>query len=82
MVGAERTPTTVAGHAARTADPADDDCETADDVVERVRICLRHVPADKLSLTTDCGLRYVHRTLAREKITNFVAGVRMVRDEL
>jgi len=27
-------------------------------------------------------LRYVHRTLAREKITNLVAGVRVVRDEL
>ena len=49
-------------------------CETPDDVAERVRTCLRHVPADKLFLTTDCGLRYVHRTLAREKITNLVAG--------
>ena len=57
-------------------------CETPDDVAERVRTCLRHVPADKLFLTTDCGLRYVHRTLAREKITNLVAGVRIVRDEM
>ena len=40
------------------------------------------MPADKLYLTTDCGLRYVHRTLARAKITNLVAGVRQVRDEL
>jgi 5-methyltetrahydropteroyltriglutamate--homocysteine methyltransferase len=57
-------------------------CETPTDVAEKVRKCLDHVPADKLFLTTDCGLRYVHRTLARAKITNLVAGVRTVRDEL
>ena len=57
-------------------------CETPDDVAERVRKCLDHVPADKLFLTTDCGLRYVHRTLARQKITNLVAGVRQVRETL
>ena len=57
-------------------------CETPDDVAERVRTCLDHVPAEKLFLTTDCGLRYVHRTLARQKITNLVAGVRQVRDSL
>jgi 5-methyltetrahydropteroyltriglutamate--homocysteine methyltransferase len=57
-------------------------CETPDDVAEKVRRCLDHVPADKLYLTTDCGLRYVHRTLARAKITNLVAGVRQVRDAL
>lgn len=57
-------------------------CETPSDVADRVRRCLEHVPADKLFLTTDCGLRYVHRTLARSKITNLVAGVRRVRDEL
>ncbi|HWM21903.1 MAG TPA: hypothetical protein VNO51_19585 [Ilumatobacteraceae bacterium] len=28
----------------------------------------------QLFLTTDCGLRYVHRTLAREKITNLGRG--------
>ena len=51
-------------------------------MAERVRRCLEYVPADKLFLTTDCGLRYVHRTLARAKITNLVAGVRQVRGEL
>jgi methionine synthase II (cobalamin-independent) len=40
------------------------------------------VPADKLFLTTDCGLRYVHRTLARQKLTNLVSGVRTVREQL
>ena len=56
-------------------------CETPDDAAE-LRKCLDHVPADKLFLTTDCGLRYVHRTLARQKITNLVAGVRQVRESL
>ena len=56
-------------------------CETPDDVAERVRRCLEFVPDDKLFLTTDCGMRYVHRTLARAKITTLVAGVRPVRAE-
>ena len=57
-------------------------CETPDDVAEKVRRCLEFVPADKLFLTTDCGLRYVHRTLARQKLTNLVSGVRTVREQL
>lgn len=56
--------------------------ETPADVAERVRRCLEFVPADKLFLTCDCGLRYVHRTLARAKLQNLVAGVKEVRREL
>src|SRR5205807_507297 len=30
--------------------------ETVEDVAHRVRRCLKHAPADKLSLAPDCGL--------------------------
>ena len=56
--------------------------ETTEDVAERVRICLEHVPAQKLSFSPDCGLRYVPRWLAFEKLKALVEGVRIVRAEL
>jgi 5-methyltetrahydropteroyltriglutamate--homocysteine methyltransferase len=56
--------------------------ETADDVAERVRRCLRHAPAERLSLAPDCGLSQTARWAARKKLTNMVEGVRRVRAEL
>jgi 5-methyltetrahydropteroyltriglutamate--homocysteine methyltransferase len=55
--------------------------ETVDDVAERVRLCLRHAPADKLSFAPDCGLSQTARWIAREKLANMVAGVKLVRGE-
>jgi methionine synthase II (cobalamin-independent) len=56
--------------------------ETPEDVAERARICLEHVPADKLSFSPDCGLRYVARWLAFGKLKALAAGVGIVRREL
>jgi 5-methyltetrahydropteroyltriglutamate--homocysteine methyltransferase len=56
--------------------------ETVDDVAERVRLCLRHAPAEQLSLAPDCGLSQTARWIARQKLANMVAGVKLVRDEL
>jgi len=56
--------------------------ETADDVAERVRACLKHAPADRLSFAPDCGLSQTARWAARQKLRNMVAGVRQVRREL
>jgi 5-methyltetrahydropteroyltriglutamate--homocysteine methyltransferase len=53
--------------------------ETPEDVADRVRLCLRHVPAAKLSLSTDCGLSQTARWAARQKLRNLVAGVLRVR---
>ncbi len=55
--------------------------ETPKDVAERVRLCLKHAPADRLSLSTDCGLSQTARWAARPKLANLVAGVRQVRAE-
>ena len=56
--------------------------ETAEDVAERVRRCLKHAPAERLSFAPDCGLSQTARWAARQKLANLVAGVKQVRREL
>ena len=51
-------------------------------VAERIRQCLEVVPAEKLSITADCGFSALPRYAAREKMTALVAGTRLVRSEL
>lgn len=56
--------------------------ETPSDVAERVRLCLKHAPADQLSFAPDCGLSQTARWAARQKLINLVQGVKIVRKEL
>ncbi len=56
--------------------------ETVEDVANRVRACLKHAPADRLSFAPDCGLSQTARWAAKQKLQNMVAGVRRVRQEL
>lgn len=56
--------------------------ETPSDVADRVRLCLKHAPAEQLSFAPDCGLSQTARWAARQKLTNLVSGVKIVRKEL
>src|SRR5215212_3374612 len=56
--------------------------ETPDDVAERVRLCLKHAPADRLSFAPDCGLSQTARWAAKQKLKNMCDGVSIVRKEL
>jgi 5-methyltetrahydropteroyltriglutamate--homocysteine methyltransferase len=56
--------------------------ESPEDVAARVRACLKHAPAERLSLAPDCGLSQTARWAARLKLKNMVAGVKLVRAEL
>jgi len=56
--------------------------ETPKDVAERVRLCLKHAPADRLSFAPDCGLSQTARWAAKQKLKNMVDGVREMRNEL
>lgn len=56
--------------------------ETPRDVADRVRLCLKHAPAEKLSFAPDCGLSQTARWAARQKLRNMVEGVKIVRKEL
>lgn len=56
--------------------------ETVDDVANRIRACLKHAPADRLSFAPDCGLSQTARWAAKLKLKNMVAGAKVVRKEL
>ncbi len=56
--------------------------ETPEFIADRVRECLKHAPAEKLSFAPDCGLSQTARWAAKQKLANMVAGVRLVREEL
>jgi len=55
--------------------------ETVNDVADRVRLCLRHAPADRLVFAPDCGLSQTARWAAKRKLANMVEGVGVVRKE-
>lgn len=56
--------------------------ETPEDIAERVRLCLKYAPAEKLSFAPDCGLSQTARWAAKQKLKNLCAGVEIVRGEL
>ena len=53
--------------------------ESPEDVEERIRACLRYVPAERLSVSPDCGLSQTARWAARRKLEHMVEGARRVR---
>ncbi len=56
--------------------------ETPEDVAARVRLCLQHAPAARLSFAPDCGLSQTARWAAKRKLKSMVDGCRIVRREL
>jgi len=54
--------------------------ETPEDVVERIDACLRYVPAERLSVSPDCGLSQTARWAARAKLEHLAEGARRVRE--
>lgn len=56
--------------------------ETPEDVAAMIRRCLEVVPAEKLYLNPDCGMRRVARWIARRKLHSLVQGAAIVRREL
>ena len=53
--------------------------ETVQDIVERIKLCLKYVPAERLSVAPDCGLSQTARWAARLKLKNMVEGAKRVR---
>lgn len=56
--------------------------ETPEEVARRVRACLKHAPAERLSFAPDCGLSQTARWASKLKLANMVQGVGIVRREL
>jgi len=56
--------------------------ETEEDVVQRIKKCLKYVPAEKLAVAPDCGLSQTARWASRQKLINMVKGALRVRKNL
>ncbi len=56
--------------------------ETPQDVAERIRVALRYVAPEKLSVVPDCGFSQTARWASRAKLQAMVEGTRIVRREL
>jgi 5-methyltetrahydropteroyltriglutamate--homocysteine methyltransferase len=56
--------------------------ETPELVAQRIRRALEYVPAERLMINPDCGLRHLAPEVARRKLRAMVAGVAAVRAEL
>ena len=56
--------------------------ETPEDVAERIRELLKHVPPEKLFVNPDCGFFQLPRWLSFLKLRAMVAGAKIVRREL
>lgn len=59
-----------------------EEVETAEVVAERIRAALRHIPAERLVVAPDCGMKYLPRPVAFAKLRAMVDGARLVRAEL
>ena len=56
--------------------------ETADEVADRIRQVLEFVPAERVGLSTDCGLINLPRMVAAAKLRALADGAAIVRAEL
>ena len=61
------------------SDPA---AETPELVAERIEAALAVIPAERLQVGPDCGMKYLPRELAFAKLRALVEGARMVRERL
>ena len=56
--------------------------EDADTVARRIDLCLRHIPADALWITADCGFSALPRYIAKQKLAAMTAGAAQARAAL
>jgi 5-methyltetrahydropteroyltriglutamate--homocysteine methyltransferase len=63
-------------------DLSDPKVETPEMVAERIRRALPHVPAEKIVVAPDCGMKYLPRDVAFGKMRAMVEGAAIVRREV
>jgi 5-methyltetrahydropteroyltriglutamate--homocysteine methyltransferase len=63
-------------------DVKNSEVEAAELVASRIERALGYVPAERLMVNPDCGLRHLAPEVARQKLRAMVAGVALVRAEL
>jgi 5-methyltetrahydropteroyltriglutamate--homocysteine methyltransferase len=63
-------------------DVKDEKVESAEVVAQRIRQALKYIPAEKMSIVPDCGMKFMPRSRAFGKLKTMVEGTRIVRKEL
>jgi 5-methyltetrahydropteroyltriglutamate--homocysteine methyltransferase len=63
-------------------DLSDMKVEAAETVASRIRRALPHVPAERIVVAPDCGLKYLPREVAFGKMQAMVEGAKIVRQEI
>ncbi len=56
--------------------------ERPDELADRIRAALAHVPPDQLVLAPDCGMKFLPRSTARAKLAAMVEAAELVRSGL
>lgn len=56
--------------------------ETAQEIAMRIERALKYVPAERIVIAPDCGLKYMPRPAAFNKLVAMVEGTRLVRERL
>ena len=56
--------------------------EAPERVADRIRAALHHVPAERLVVAPDCGMKYLPGDVAAAKLDAMVKGAAFVRQEL
>jgi 5-methyltetrahydropteroyltriglutamate--homocysteine methyltransferase len=51
-------------------------------IADRIRKVVKAVPADKVTLTSDCGLKPLSRMVAKMKLKALAEGAAIVRKEI
>jgi len=63
-------------------DMNDEKVESPEAVAARIRACLEYVPAERLWVAPDCGMKYIDQNLAFAKLAAMVDGARIVRKNI
>jgi 5-methyltetrahydropteroyltriglutamate--homocysteine methyltransferase len=56
--------------------------EKPEQIADRIRQVLKHVPAEKVTLSTDCGMKPLARMVAKMKLKALADGAAIVRKEI
>ena len=62
-------------------DLSTNEVESVETFKERVRRALDHVPAERIVLAPDCGMKYLTREAAFGKLSNMAEAARQLREE-
>lgn len=59
-----------------------EEVETPESIAAGIRSALEHIDPDRLSVSPDCGMKFLTRQAAQAKLAAMVEGARIVREEL